>query len=80
VLLPEKEQVTSDQWIIRAYIAVGSHATDSRGRILLSPDCVTTTELNTWADMLIKDLQDIRKKAARLQWDNRSSRGGQPSN
>jgi hypothetical protein len=62
----------SEHWTLRTHIAVGSHTRDEEGdRILLSPDCVTTTELNWWADMLIKELQTIKRKAARLQWNNR---------
>lgn len=79
VLLAGKERVTSNQWIIRAHIAVGSNTPDANGRILLSPDCVTTTELNTWADMFIEELQEIKRAAARLQWDNRPSSGSRPS-
>ncbi len=71
VLLADKEQVTPNQWIIHAHIAVGDCTTREDGRVLLSPDCVTTTELNTWADMFIKELQEIKRQAARLQWDNR---------
>jgi hypothetical protein len=65
----------SEHWTLRTYIAVGSHTRDDDDGILLSPDCATTTELNWWADMLIKELQDIKRKANRLQWNNRRPRG-----
>ena len=61
----------SEHWTLRTHIAVGSYTRDDRDRIFLSPDCATTTELNYWADMLIKELQAIKRKAKRLQWNNR---------
>lgn len=71
VLLANKEQVTPNQWVIGAHIAVGDCTRESDGRVLLSSHCATATELNTWADMFIKELQEIKRQAARLQWDNR---------
>jgi hypothetical protein len=71
VLLTEKENVTSSRWITHAHIAVGSNTPRADGKILLSADCVTTIEINTWADMLIKELQGIKRKAADIQWHNR---------
>lgn len=67
----------SEHWTLRTHIAVGSHERDEgQDRILLSPDCVTPAELNYWIDSMIKELQDIKRKAARLQWNNRRPNGG----
>ncbi len=71
-LVTEKEPIIagSTQWKMRAHIAAGSYTSDGQGRILLSPDCVTAGEVGVWADSLITELQEIKRRAARLQWDN----------
>ena len=81
VLLPRKQHIIpgSDQWVIRAYIAVGSNTPSPDGRILLSPDCATPTELRYWADRMIQQLEDIKLDADRLQWNNRTGLGGRSS-
>jgi hypothetical protein len=62
----------SKQWQAVVHIVVASHATDNDGSILLSADCMTSSEVNYWADEMIKELDAIKKKAAKLAWDNRS--------
>lgn len=61
----------SDQWMAHAYVSVGSHTVGPNGQLLLSPDCRTPTEIRTWADLLIRDLEAIKTKAAGIQWNNR---------
>ena len=58
-------------WTAEAYIAAGSYSRDVSGRILLTPDCRTPGEIDTWADHLIGELEEIKARARRIQWNNR---------
>jgi len=69
-LLVEKAPVVGNQWIAIAHIVVGFHSQDENGRILLSPECRTSVEVRTWADDLIEQLEGIKQRADRIQWDN----------
>ena len=44
-------------------IYVKSHAKDKQGHILLSANCMTKKEVDEQVDRLIKQLENIRKKA-----------------
>lgn len=46
-----------------AQIYIESHAKDQQGHILLSADCMTKKEVDVQVDRLIKQLENIRKKA-----------------
>ena len=46
-----------------AWIELVRHSQDREGTILLSPQCKTPVEVETWADELIKELQAVKKKA-----------------
>lgn len=75
-LIIDKKTVVQNFWEVTAFIGLDSHFTDANGRILLSTDCRTATEVHTWANALIKELEDIKRKAAKIQWDNHPSSGG----
>jgi hypothetical protein len=65
VLHVDKVPVVSEFWEARAYIAVGFHMARADGLRVLSPNCVTPTEVAAWADELIKELESIKKEARR---------------
>ena len=67
VLLADKEPVVGDQWMVRAHIAVGWHTQD---RVLLSPDCVSPLEVDAWANDIIRQVQEVKRQARRIKWDN----------
>ena len=76
VLLVNKVPVVQGQWQAEARIGLARYAQDAQGRILLSPDCRTATEVHAWADVLIKELEDVKRRASKLQWDNHPALGG----
>ena len=61
---------TSGHWFARAHICVSGASTDpyDDGRILLSPDCRTATEVEAYADDLIRDLEKIKREAKAADW------------
>lgn len=73
-LLTEKRPVVHGLWELDAFIEVDTSFRDKKGRILLSPPCVGATEVKSWADSLINELEEIKRKAERLKWDNHPSR------
>ena len=60
-------------WYTRAHIQASSFNRGPGGEIFLSPDCAGPTEVKAWADDLIKKLEAIKRKADKMQWDNRPS-------
>jgi hypothetical protein len=74
ILLAKRRPIIpgSDQWTTQAYIAVGSNTPTPEG-ILLTPDCVTPTEIRYWADRMIQRLEGIKLEADRIQWNNRAT-------
>lgn len=70
VLLVEKVQMVPGIWEVRAQIGVGSHGKNRQGRIILSGECVSPIEIRGQADDLIKQLQDVKRLAARIRWTN----------
>ena len=48
-----------------AEIYVKTHSTDEKGRILITPDCVSMTELEGEIEGLKVELEMIRKKGKR---------------
>jgi len=79
VLLVEKVPVVLDQWQAQAHIALGYYTQDAKVRVLLSPDCRTAAEVHTWADDLIKELQEVKRRALNVEWDNHPALGGRTS-
>lgn len=73
-LLTEKKYVVSGLWEVDASIIVDTHYTDKNGRILFSPSCKSAIELKGLADALIKELENIKRQADKLKWDNHPSR------
>ena len=46
-----------------AHIYIKEYSTDEKGHILLTPECVSYQELQYQADRLIKELEEIKRKA-----------------
>lgn len=46
-------------------IYVKTHTNDKQGHIFLTPNCMTKLEIDEQVDRLIKELEEIRKKAKR---------------
>jgi hypothetical protein len=71
--VPSDENYTpSGHWFARAHIAVASHSRDAdRDPILLSAECFTASEVNYWDDKMIKELEGIKRDAARMNCKNR---------
>lgn len=73
-LMKETRRITGDYWETSAYITLDSYAKDRDGTVLLSPDCRSSREVHSWADGLIKQLQDLKRSATRIKWDGQASR------
>jgi len=68
----DENYAPSGHWFARAHIAVASHSRDAdRDTILLSGECLTASEVNYWADKMIKELEGIKRDATRMNWRNR---------
>ena len=65
-LLSKKIPMTNELWEIRAFIVPNRYSSDEKGQIYLSPECVSASEINYWADALIKDLEKIKRQANKL--------------
>jgi hypothetical protein len=46
-----------------AQVYVNTHSKDAEEHILITPQCLSFAEINYQIDRLIKELEDIRKKA-----------------
>ena len=57
-------------WDKTAYIVVGRHLTHAN-QILLSTDCDNPEEVANYADDLIKQLENLKKRAKKMRWNNR---------
>lgn len=44
-------------------ISLSEHSSDSEGHILLSPELMTDKEIDEAVDLLVKQLENVRKKA-----------------
>jgi hypothetical protein len=64
----------SKLWQARAHIVLGIIQKDQEGDYLLSSDCVTPKDVADEADALIKELEAIKRQAAKVAWDNHPSR------
>jgi hypothetical protein len=73
ILHIDKIQMTDEFWEARAHIAVGSHGVGPNGRNLLSPDCVVASEVDAWADDLIRELEEVKREAHKMKWGNHPS-------
>ncbi|MGH7781927.1 MAG: hypothetical protein ACREQR_19080 [Candidatus Binataceae bacterium] len=70
----EKLSGFDGEWIRRVYIAAKFATEDRQGNICLSPSCLCTMEVSECADSLIHELEDLKKQATRIVWDNHPSR------
>jgi len=59
---------TSGHWFTRAHICASSPGTDSDGSVLLSADCRSANEIAEEADGMIKELENIKRQAKRVDW------------
>ena len=71
------EHTTADGMPVgpRAYIALktcshvpGRGPKGDCGFIAISPECVNATEISTWVDAMIRELQTIRRQADAKSW------------
>ena len=46
-----------------AHVYVKTHSKDKRGHFLITPQCLSFAEINYQINLLIKELEDIKKKA-----------------
>jgi hypothetical protein len=54
-------------WYARAHIVVAFNWTDNNdGTILLSAECRTAREVEEYADLMIKELEQIKRKAKQM--------------
>jgi len=71
VLSTTKNRITAGQWQACAHIKLAQYKADSEGNIFLSADCKTSLEVHEWADKLIEQLQDVKRLANGVEWNNR---------
>jgi hypothetical protein len=57
----------SGYWTALAHIAVASYSQEG-GKIVLSAECRTSSEVAYWADLMIKELEDIKRPAVKMKW------------
>jgi hypothetical protein len=62
------EERPSGHWRARCHIAVDSYSRDN-GDIFLSAECVGKGEVAHWADLMIKELEAIKREAAEMEWN-----------
>jgi hypothetical protein len=66
-----KTEPVSGLFEVKAYFELINYVTDQNGRILLSSiDCISTAEVCARADALIRNLEDIKREAAKIKWLN----------
>lgn len=62
--------LSSGLWFTRAHIVVASYSKNAGSdTIFLSADCRTASEVNYWANMIIKEAEGIRRKAPQIDWN-----------
>jgi hypothetical protein len=66
-----KNRATASQWQSCAHIWLTGYKGDSQGNIFLSSDCMTSVEVIETANKLIKQLQDVKRRATKAKWNNR---------
>jgi hypothetical protein len=60
-------ETSGDDHVSVAYIALGSWSRNEKdGPILISPDCMSYREVESWADIRIAELEKVKQKARRL--------------
>ena len=63
----------SGRWFARAHIVVASNWTENNdGTILLSAECRTARELEEYADLMISELEEVKRKAKEMNWSDQS--------
>jgi hypothetical protein len=61
--------VNVSQLVTRAHIVVGTRSRETQSEdILLSADCRTASEIDSYADQMIKELEAIKREARTMQW------------
>lgn len=59
----------SGHWFARAHIVVASNKTEGNDdTILLSAECRSAREVEEYADLMIKELEQIKRKAKEMNW------------
>ncbi len=61
----------SGHWFARAHIVVASNRTENNDdTILLSAECRTAREVEEYADLMISELEKVKRKAKEMNWSD----------
>ncbi len=63
----------SGHWVARAHIIVASNWTENNDdTILLSAECRTGREVEEYVDLMISELEKVKRKAKEMNWSDQS--------
>ncbi len=62
----------SGYWRARAHIAVASHSREG-DKLFLATNCREASDVEYWADMFIKELTEIKRRARTMKWHHEPS-------